>query len=231
MRIPESIAGPAPGLHATPYGGDEPSGWGVRAALAASSAVLALGLSMLFAGAEEPAGPPQPAARHDAGHVPSAPAGAAADALPPAEPTWLSIPAIDVAAPLLRVGLDPEGWLESPPEEAGDVAGWYDGAPPPGAAGAAVIVGHVDDATGPAVFYGLGALRHGDTMEVTRDDRRTVRFTVYDVAVYDKGHVPEDVYRHAGGAELRVITCGGTFDEATGYSGNVVVFARLTGSR
>ncbi|GAB2885510.1 class F sortase [Streptomyces mayteni] len=230
MRIPDSIPGPAPGPHPDPFDGDEPSGWAARAALAAASAVLALGVTMLFAGADAPAGPPQPAVGQGLGHVPTPPDGALAEALPPAVPTWLSIPAIDVSAPLSRVGLDPEGWLESPPQEAGNVAGWYDGAPPPGAAGAAVVVGHVDNATGPAVFYGLGALRPGDAVEVVREDGRTARFTVYDIVVYDKGAVPEDVYRGTG-AELRVITCGGTFDEATGYSGNVVVFARLRDGR
>jgi sortase (surface protein transpeptidase) len=127
--------------------------------------------------------------------------------------------------------MDAEGWIEAPPEQEANLAGWFQDAPTPGAAGTSVVVGHVDNDSGPAVFYGLGSLAPGDAVEVTREDGRTVRFTVYDVAVYDKENLPRHVYRDTVLPELRVITCGGGFDQETGYDGNVVVFARMTGSR
>ena len=84
---------------------------------------------------------------------------------------------------------------------------------------------------GPAVFYGLGALHKGNTVEVARSDGSRAVFTVYGVQVFAKNAFPGDqVYGDTGAAELRVITCGGGFTKRTGYDSNVVVFARLTSS-
>ncbi|MFD7511056.1 sortase domain-bontaining protein [Streptomyces sp. NPDC059853] len=90
---------------------------------------------------------------------------------------------------------------------------------------------HHDPAAGPAVFYALGTLTPGDTIGVHRDDGTTLDFTVHDVAVHDKDRLPERVYADTGNPELRVLTCGGTYHPDTGYTGNVVVYATLTGTR
>jgi hypothetical protein len=90
----------------------------------------------------------------------------------------------------------------------------------------------VDNADGPAVFFRLGALKRGAVVEVDRRDGRTAVFTVDAVEVYDARDFPDaKVYGTATRPELRVITCGGGYSRATGYRGNVVVFAHLTGSR
>ena len=66
-------------------------------------------------------------------------------------------------------------------------AGWYDQGPTPGQYGPAVIVGHVDTTTGPAVFHGLKELRAGDEVEVTRGPTGSVAvFEVDSVERYDK---------------------------------------------
>jgi hypothetical protein len=94
------------------------------------------------------------------------------------------------------------------------------------------VAGHVDNADGPAVFYDLGALTKGRTIEVDRRDGSVAVFTVDAVEVYDAGAFPDQkVYGAADRPELRVITCGGGYSKQTGYRGNVVVFAHLTGSR
>ena len=81
---------------------------------------------------------------------------------------------------------------------------------------------------GPAVFYGLGALKKGSRVEVLRKDGKTAVFEVYGIEVFAKNNFPGDrVYGSKGSAELRVITCGGGFSKQNGYDGNVVVFARL----
>ena len=50
--------------------------------------------------------------------------------------------------------------------------------------------------------------------------------------MYETKNFPDKkVYGAADRPELRVITCGGAYSRATGYQGNVVVFAHLTGSR
>ena len=77
----------------------------------------------------------------------------------PALPVRLQIPAIGVSTPLVKLGRLPDGSLEVPKDW--DTAGWYDGGPRPGQPGPAVILGHVDSKTGPAVFYRLRALRPG----------------------------------------------------------------------
>ncbi|RPF40486.1 sortase family protein [Streptomyces sp. Ag109_G2-6] len=153
------------------------------------------------------------------------------DPLPGSAPTRIRIPSIHVDAPLTGLGLEHDGSLEVPPPARGDLAGWYRDGITPGATGTAVIAGHVDNASGPAVFYHLGALHRGAAIEVARTDGRTAVFTVHAVEVYDAKSFPDRrVYGPSPRAELRVITCGGGFSPRTGYQGNVVVFAHLTGT-
>ncbi|WP_030266807.1 class F sortase [Streptomyces sp. NRRL B-24484] len=151
-------------------------------------------------------------------------------ALPPSDPVRLRIPAVGVNAPMTRLDLDPAGALQPPPADRPDLAGWYGGGASPGSSGTAVLAGHVDTRTGPAVFFRLGALTKGRTVEVDRADGRTAVFTVDAVEVYDKKSFPDGkVYGNAGGRpELRLITCGGGFTKRTGYLGNVVVYATLS---
>ena len=146
-----------------------------------------------------------------------------------AEPVSLTIPAIGVRTELEHLGLNSDGTLQVPASTA--VAGWYTGSPRPGATGAAVIAGHVDSRTAVGVFYWLRTLRPGDRVYVKRADGTLAVFTVTSVRTYAKDQFPTAaVYGPVPDAELRLITCGGTFDWSTGhYLSNVVVFARLTG--
>jgi Sortase domain len=146
-----------------------------------------------------------------------------------AEPVSLTIPAIGVRTRLVHLGLNSNGTLQVPASTA--VAGWYTGSPRPGAAGAAVIAGHVDSRTALGVFYWLRTLRPGDRVYVKRADGTLAVFTVTSVRTYAKDQFPTAaVYGPVPDAELRLITCGGTFDWSTGhYLSNVIVFARLTG--
>ncbi|MFC7893474.1 class F sortase [Streptomyces sp. NPDC057381] len=182
------------------------------------------------AGAEAP---PQPsaaqAARTGAGQAGRAPA---APALPPSPPDRVRIPAIGVDAPMTGLGLTPSGSLDVPPAEEENLAGWYEAGTTPGETGTAIVAGHVDNAEGPAVFYRLGALEKGSVIEVDRQDGGVAVFTVDAVEVYEAEDFPDEkVYGAADRPELRVITCGGDYARDTGYQGNVVVFAHLTGSR
>ena len=202
----------------------------VNTAIAAVTVVaLCTGAWLLRSGAESHA-PPQPsAAQAHSGHDGGAPA---APALPPSPPDRIRIPAIRVNAPLMGLGLTPAGSLDVPPAERKNLAGWYESGTTPGERGTAIVAGHVDNADGPAVFYGLGALKKGAGIEVDRRDGSVARFTVDAVEVYAAKDFPDEkVYGAARRPELRVITCGGEYSRATGYQGNVVVFAHLTGSR
>jgi sortase (surface protein transpeptidase) len=150
---------------------------------------------------------------------------------PIAAPESLSIPAIGVRTKLVRLGLTKAGTLQVPSTTA--VAGWYVGSPRPGAVGAAVIAGHVDSYLGPGVFFRLRELRRGDLVYVRRADGSLAVFRVTAVHMYLKTRFPTaQVYDPVPNAQLRLITCGGTFDTATRhYLSNVIVFARLVSPR
>lgn len=150
-----------------------------------------------------------------------------------ATPLRVDVPSLNVRAPVISRGLDRAGAIDPPPFEQAASVGWYGGGTRPGAAGTSLFVGHVDTETHPAVFYDLSAVRPGEKVLVTRDDGSVAEFTVDDVQVISRNRFDaQKAYgsHEEGRAELRLITCGGTFDRATKtYSANVVVSAYLTG--
>ncbi|MFE9661333.1 class F sortase [Streptomyces sp. NPDC005955] len=197
-----------------------------------SSLALAVLVGVRLVQGDPVAGPPQPAPAAAVRPAPSATAPAGAEPLTVARPVRVQVPSVRVDAPLLDVGYDPQGQIEAPVPTRPDTAGWFSEGPTPGERGTAVITGHVDTRTGPAVFYSLGLLRPGETVEVPRADGRTAVFTVDGVETLKREGFPaERVYGDTGRAELRLITCGGSYAGESGYDANVVVFAHLTGER
>jgi hypothetical protein len=155
------------------------------------------------------------------------PAAAASPAALSAPPTRLRIPDIGVDSPLEDLGLDANGALQAPKDFAH--AGWYAQGSRPGDVGPAIMAGHVDSRSGPAVFFRLHELRAGATVEVARGDG-WVKFRVLAVRRYPKSQFPTDeVYAPTPNAQLRLITCGGAFDNTRrSYLDNVVVYAVAT---
>jgi sortase (surface protein transpeptidase) len=145
------------------------------------------------------------------------------------EPVRILIPAIGVSAPILRVGLNADRTLQVPVTFS--ETGWFTRGPEPGEPGPAVIVGHVDSVDGPGVFYHLRALRNGDLIKVVLENGWTVRYLVSShLAAPKNGFPTKAVYRHTEKPTLRLITCDGQFDTATGhYVDNYIVFARFDG--
>ncbi|WP_305782776.1 class F sortase [Symbioplanes lichenis] len=139
-------------------------------------------------------------------------------------PTRLRVPAAGIDTALERLHLGADGELVPP--TGNDRAGWYADGTAPGDVGPAVLAGHVDSRRGPAVFFRLKELRPGDTVEVTRGDEQ-VRFTVTGSAWYPKSRFPAArVYGPTPDRQLRLITCGGSFDRgARSYRENLVVYA------
>jgi hypothetical protein len=174
------------------------------------------------AGAARASGSPTPAAASSA-HAP----------LARSTPIQLAVPSIALTAPLLGLGVSGTGQPELPPFSQPGTAGWLRDSATPGEAGTSVLVGHVDTRTGPAVFWSLSAVKPGAMVEVARLDGGTALFTVDQVRTFPKSTFPSaQVYAPAPDAQLRIITCGGAFDRARSeYTGNVVVFAHLSGVR
>ena len=149
-------------------------------------------------------------------------------------PVSVRIPAIGVDSHLLHLGLNRDGTVKVPSiQTSADKAAWYKYSATPGQVGASVIEGHVDSTHGPAVFFRLGALHPGNTIEVTLADGVTAVFRVTGVREYSKSRFPaRSIYGTTDFAALRLITCGGAFDYATGhYLSTTVVYASLTSSR
>lgn len=170
----------------------------------------------------------------DAASEPSDTTKVVGPTLPRSEPVSIDIPAIGVTSDLQYLGLAPNGTLQVPqPGPNYNEAAWYDGSPTPGQVGSSVILGHIDSAaTGPSVFFRLGALVPGDAVDVTLADGTVAVFDVTGVRQYAKTTFPTvTVYGNTDFAALRLITCGGKFDYTTGhYLSDTVVFTSLASS-
>ncbi|MPZ60704.1 MAG: class F sortase [Propionibacteriales bacterium] len=195
-------------------------------AFAAAAVLAVVGCALLtFAVARGDGPPPSP----EAG--PPAPAGSRTDAtaLARSVPVQVTIPTIGVKSPLMTLGINADRTLQVPPLSRAGTAGWYRHSPTPGQRGPAIIVGHVDSESGPAVFYELSSLRPGDAVRVRRADGVVAVFTVDRVVAFSKDDFPTGlVYGDIDHSGLRLITCGGTYEPDTGgYEDNTVAFASL----
>jgi Sortase domain len=153
---------------------------------------------------------------------------AAVSPMPSSLPTRLIIPKIGVNAPVIQLGLNRDGTLATPysPVEVG----WYKNSPAPGGNGSSIIVGHVDYINyGPAVFWNLNKLGPGDSIDVDRADGSVADFKVNSVTEYPQNNFPsKEVYGNVSYPSLRLITCGGVWNNATRhYSDNTVIYATL----
>jgi len=174
--------------------------------------------------AEQRSADPAPTRSSSRGDRPAGPETSAAVA----RPAWVSIPAIGVRTSLERLGYGRDGELQPPRNP--DRAGWFAAGTRPGAAGPAVVAGHVDSRDGPAVFWRLRELRPGDVVRVGRADGTVARFVVHAVERHRQDRFPtEDVYGPTPDVELRLITCTGPYDVGSGYRENLVVYALAKG--
>ncbi|MFB9237599.1 class F sortase [Plantactinospora siamensis] len=147
--------------------------------------------------------------------------------LPTSIPTRIRIPALHVDEAVTGLGQNPDGSMQVPADAR--TVGWYTKAPTPGSLGPAVLAGHVNYHGADGTFARLSALRPGDQVRVTRQDGITAVFAVSHVDRYAKDRLPADaIYGAIDHAGLRLITCGGDFDNHTlHYVDNIVVYAEL----
>lgn len=148
-------------------------------------------------------------------------------------PVQVLIPSIEVDSPLVNLGLNQDGTLEVPVDFG--KAGWFTGGNYPGdpSGPPGLIAGHVDDYTGPAIFYDLKNLVVGDEVHVVRADNSVAVFVVSATAQYPKNEFPAaEVYAPVPDSQIVLVTCTGTFNESTrSYLDNFVVRAVLNMDR
>jgi LPXTG-site transpeptidase (sortase) family protein len=142
---------------------------------------------------------------------------------PAGEPVRVRVPAIDVDADLVELGLEPDGAMEVP--DFG-LAGWYAEGPKPGHRGPAAIAAHVDSRAGPDVFFRLQELEEGDEVHVGYDSGDEVTFVVTASERVPKDDLPADrIWPVTSDRLLTLITCGGEFDrEIRHYRDNIIVY-------
>lgn len=181
--------------------------------------------------APAPTRPPTALSTQAAPTTTTAPATAPPSAPAPvrSEPVRIDIPRIDAHSSLVPLGLAADGTVQVPPVSKPLQAGWFSGGPAPGEAGPAVLLGHVDGDHQRGIFYRLHELRPGDAIDIARVDGGTLHFEVSTVDQIAKAAFPtEAVYGDTAGPELRLITCGGSFDRtAHSYRDNIIVYAVL----
>ena len=144
------------------------------------------------------------------------------------QPMTLRIPKLNIQAPIESVGLTSTGRMDVPKTVGG--TGWYAYGPKPGEVGNAVIDGHFDTPTGaPSVFYYIGNLHPGDTIQVVTTHHQTLTFTVTKVTSFpDNGFPIEEVFGASSSKNLNLITCSGMWDRtAHNYSNRTVIFSTL----
>ncbi len=147
---------------------------------------------------------------------------------PRSEPVNIRIPKLGMDTSFVApLGLNEDQTVSVP--DSFEKVGWYKNGATPGEIGPSVILGHVDSYKGPAVFYHLGQLTIGDTVEVTREDGTVAIFEVEKLERYDQDKFPTElVYGQIDYPGLRLVTCSGTFNRAEQrYTKNLVVYARL----
>lgn len=146
---------------------------------------------------------------------------------PQAAPTHLEVASIGVSTDLEDLSLLDDGTLATPADT--DLAGWYAGGPRPGAVGPAVIAGHVSWNGDASVFFHLSEVAVGDKITVSQDDGSTVNFSVTRVEQHPKDEFPSlEVYGNTATPQLRLITCGGDFNDSSGhFYDNIIVFAQM----
>jgi LPXTG-site transpeptidase (sortase) family protein len=142
-------------------------------------------------------------------------------------PVSIEIPAIKVKTDIEQVGTLKDGRMDVPKNT--DNVGWYRPGTMPGAPGNAVLAGHVDDLTSPAVFYDLHKLKKGDKIIVKDQDGQTLSFEVYDQKTFPRLDAPiEDIFGFSYASTLNLITCSGAFDpETTERAERTVVYSKL----
>jgi len=142
------------------------------------------------------------------------------------QPKYIRLPSIGAEGYVQAVGLDQNGAVAAPNNVS--LAGWYTSMLAPGQNGLSIIDGHVDGKTKPGIFYNLRKLAAGDAFEVDLANGQVVHFKVKSVSQLAASDAASQLFARDNNiaGQLNLITCGGTFNRATGvYNDRIVVVA------
>lgn len=144
-------------------------------------------------------------------------------------PIKVEIPALDLTAGVTPVGVTPKGTIEVPLDS--DKVGWYEqNNIRPGQIGLALLTGHYDTVyRQKGVFYHLRELKENEVIliETEKGSRLIFQVTGLFFEPYD-GFSHDLIYGNSESAEIRLITCHGSWDTAAHtYNQRLVVSARL----
>ncbi|WCK56344.1 class F sortase [Aneurinibacillus sp. Ricciae_BoGa-3] len=142
-------------------------------------------------------------------------------------PSRLQIPAIHLDTRVEPVGILSNGQMGVPASfsTVGILSPWTLA----GEHGNAVIAGHLDHFTGPAVFYNLRNLKSGDKVIVSNEAGNKLIFTVKEVKAYKVHEAPlEKIFGKSDKSQLNLITCAGKYNKKTKeHAKRLVVFTEL----
>ncbi len=142
-------------------------------------------------------------------------------------PARLKIPRLGIEAKIEQVGLDKQGRPDVPRDYSN--AAWLKVSSKPGEIGNAVIDGHLDSPTAPAIFFNLKDLKVGERVYVLDAAGQQRVFEVVETAVYPYDQAPLDrIFGDSTEARLNLITCTGAFNYSTeNYDRRFVAYTRL----
>ncbi len=145
----------------------------------------------------------------------------------PALPRYLIIPKLNVNARILSAGVNAQGALETP-DNVYDTA-WYDQSAQPGQLGAMLINGHISSWTAHGVFYGLGSLQPGDSVDVRSGNGAIFTYKVVKTQIYDADNVDMTTAMASVNTSkpgLNLISCTGDVIPGTSeFNERIIVFA------
>ncbi|MBM7703140.1 class F sortase [Metabacillus iocasae] len=155
----------------------------------------------------------------------------AAESIDVSTPSQLSIPKLNIQAPIEETGLTKDGQMGVPDD--GETVAWFEPGTIPGREGNAVLAGHVDDKKGPAIFYHLGKLETGDELFVSDENGNVLTFVVKTKQAYPRDKAPiRDIFGPTYNRQLNLITCTGLFDRKKGtHEERLVVYTELKETR
>lgn len=142
-------------------------------------------------------------------------------------PVSIEIPAIQVKASVVNVGKRLNGQMDVPKNDK-DI-GWYEPGIMPGQTGNAVMAGHVDNKTGPAIFFNLKNVKPGNEIIIENDKKEKVIFIVEKLKSYDYEEAPlEEIFGYSDTENLNLITCTGTFNrKIKTHEERLVVYTKM----